>query len=322
MSSRHMPRISVITPSYNQAQFLERTILSVLHQAYPNLQYGIVDGGSTDGSIEIINKYRNQIDFAIIEKDRGQADALNKGMKRANGEIVCYINSDDTLLHNALNTVGKHFKDRPEDLWIIGDCLYIDEQGKVMIYPETNTHRMVATDIDGLAHVLIRNKPVEMPQPGIFWKRSLLDRFGYFDETFHYTFDYDMWCRFLAAGLRPTIIHADLATYRIHDTSKTCAQRPQFLNEHIKTEKRYAKYLHGKQRFLLAKAIGYRRRQYITLTAQRRPWKQIITHPWWLASQQILDLLINGPKNNTINTTRTRETTIPLNNPNISRNAA
>ncbi len=295
MRRSELPLISVITPSYNQAPYLEKTIRSVLEQDYPNLQYGIVDGCSTDGSIEIIQKYRNHLDFAIIEKDHGQAEALNKGMKRAIGRIVCYINSDDTLLPHALHTVANHFVNHPDDMWMIGDCIFIDCRGNRMVHPETHTDRMIATEIDDLAHVLIRNKPVEMPQPGIFWKRELLHRFGYFDETLHYTFDYDMWCRFLAAGLKPAVVHDALATYRLHDTSKSCAQKPQFLLEHIETEKRYARHLHGKNRFLLARAIGYRQRRHVILTARTRPWIHLLKRPWWLGSQQICKLLINGP---------------------------
>ena len=149
-----LPRISVITPSYNQAAFLEATIRSVLDQQYPNLQYGVVDGRSTDGSADIIDRYRGDLDFAIIEPDRGQVDALNKGMRRADGDIVCFLNSDDTFLPGALQTIGAYFRDHPRCDWAMGHCIFIDADGQQIVDAEWGSDTILATPIDGLAHVL------------------------------------------------------------------------------------------------------------------------------------------------------------------------
>src|SRR5450759_2806690 len=119
-------KISVITPSYNQGQFLEETILSVINQNYPNLEYFIIDGGSTDNSIEIIKKYEKHLTYWVSEKDNGQAHAINKGFKKATGDIVCWINSDDLLIQGAINTISNYFSRNPDVQFINGYTLRID----------------------------------------------------------------------------------------------------------------------------------------------------------------------------------------------------
>jgi len=288
------PRITVVTPSYNQAAFLEATIRSVLDQDYPNLQYGIVDGNSTDGSTKIIEKYREKLDFAIVEPDRGQVDALNKGLAKADGDIVCFLNSDDTFLPGALRAVGEHFRNFRGCQWLMGHCVFIDANGERIVDAEWGSDRMTATPVDGLAHALLRDKPFAMPQPSIFWKRSLYEKHGPFSEALQYTFDYEMWCRYLAAGHRVTILDRELSTYRLHEQSKTCALRHKQLHDHIETERLYAKYLPLKQRARLMRDIGYRTRQLAVMTAKGRPWKQLARRPWWLLSEQFREVLIQG----------------------------
>lgn len=283
-----LPRISVVTPSYNQADFLDATIRSVLDQRYPNLQYGIVDGNSSDGSTGIIQTFRGQLDFAIIEPDRGQVDALNKGLRRADGEIICFINSDDTLLPGCLHTVGRYFAEHPGADWLIGDCVMIDTAGRRL-------EACRATDVDDLAHALVRDKPFNMPQPSIFWRRSLLDRFGLFREELEYCFDFEMWCRFLLGGVKLHRIDAELATYRLHGASKTCALRHKQLWDHILIEREYARHLPLPRRVELIRGIGYRTRQHLVATATRRPWGTLVRRPWWIGSQQVRELLWRGP---------------------------
>jgi glycosyltransferase involved in cell wall biosynthesis len=209
MSYFSWPRITVITPSYNQAAFLELTIRSVLDQQYPNLQYGVVDGNSTDGSIAIIERYRSQLDFAIIEDDNGQVEAINKGLNRADGEIVCYLNSDDTLLPDSLYQVGRYFADYLDHDWLIGDCALIDADSNLL-------RHLSAHAATSLAHILIRKDALHLPQPSIFWRRKLLDRFGLFNPDYHFAFDFDMWCRFLSGNVAMYQLDEELASYRIH----------------------------------------------------------------------------------------------------------
>ncbi|QDU34456.1 Putative teichuronic acid biosynthesis glycosyltransferase TuaG [Poriferisphaera corsica] len=286
MSTHSLPRITVITPSFNQAIFLERTIRSVLDQNYPNLQYGIVDGGSTDGSAAIIEKYQDQLDFAIIESDNGQVDAINKGLRRANGDILCYLNSDDTFLPGSLFSIANYFIENSTCNWLIGNCVEIDADDKPL-------RRLNTTPVNTLAHALIRSQRLEIPQPAIFWRKSLTDQLGLFDESYNFAFDYDLWCRFLAAGQTLHKINVDLATYRLHDQSKTCSLQIGFIENHLRIEKHHAHLLQLKDRVKLSRFLGYRHRQYALLQTTGRPWKHILTHPWWLASQQIWSRLLS-----------------------------
>jgi len=286
-----LPSISIITPSYNQAAFLEATIRSVLDQGYPHLQYGVVDGGSTDGSIEIIERYRDRLDFAIIEADGGQSEAINKGLRRATGEVVGWLCSDDLLAPGSLQRIGQHFADHPEDHWVAGTCHAIDSEGLPI-------GRMDPSDDLTLAGALLRgpNRPFCLPQPSVFWRRELLDKVGLLDESLHYCMDYDLWCGLFAHGCRLRRIAPTLASYRMHGASKSCAEATGFLREHLIVEPRYARYLPWRQRLTLQRWIGYRQRQLTAMTATGRPWRQVLKRPWWLGSQQIRSLLLHGPQ--------------------------
>ena len=125
------PKVSIITPSFNQSEYLEQTILSVLNQGYPNLEYIIIDGGSTDGSVKIINKYTDKLSFWLSETDKGMYDAINKGFKKCTGEIFAWINSDDVYFDNALQVAADIFTQIPEVDWITGRCGYIDPTGDI-----------------------------------------------------------------------------------------------------------------------------------------------------------------------------------------------
>jgi len=281
-----LPRITIITPSFNQADFLEETIQSVLGQAYPNLQFGIVDGGSTDGSSKIIEHYRDRLDFAIIEKDRGQTEAINKGINRADGEIIGWLCSDDTLLPGALNAIGKHFAEHPQDDWVAGACRVIDSQGNDM---ETVKPGGDFT----LSGVLLRSdeRPFSLPQPGVYWRRSVHDELGPLDGSLHYCMDFEFWLRLIRSGRRPTLIDTELATYRLHEASKSCAAPQGFTREHIRVEGEYARSLPLVQRLRVQRRLGYMHRACSIHAAGGRPWAQVARRPWWLLSQQVRNAL-------------------------------
>ena len=202
-----LPKITVVTPSYNQGAFLEQTILSVLGQLYGNLEYIVMDGGSTDDSVEVVKRYESQLTSWSSEKDRGQADALNKGFSRATGEILCWLNSDDFLLPGALHEVARHFRE-PVDL-IYGNCLSFSDRGTRSIVNRPPAHdRDLLTIVDYIV------------QPSTFWRRSLWEKTGPLNEELHYAFD---WEWFLRADRLGKFQKADFifSAYRFHDAHKS-----------------------------------------------------------------------------------------------------
>jgi hypothetical protein len=292
MSHAGLPRITIITPSFNQAPFLEETIQSVLDQDYPNLRYGVVDGGSTDGSADIVRHYRDRLDFAIIEKDNGQTEAINKGLRLAGGDVVGWLCSDDTLLPGTLHTIGSHFARRPGDDWLAGACRVIDAQGNPTAIARP-------TGLFTLPGVLLRSdeRPFNLPQPGVFWRRALHDELGLLDESLHYCMDFDFWLRLIESGRRPTLIDDELATYRLHDTSKSCAMPMGFTREHIDIEGRYARALPLLQRVQVMRRLGYMRRASVLNAAEVNPWTEVARRPWWLLSQQVRHALWHSDRN-------------------------
>lgn len=279
--------ISLVVPSFNQARYLEQTLQSVLDQGYPHLQLGVVDGGSTDGSASIIEKYRHHLAFAIIEKDRGQADAINKGLRRCTGDVVGWLCSDDVLMPDALQHIGDHFAEYPDCDWLAGRTVGIDETGQAQ----------KVMDVHGdfsLLGILLRTTPFSLPQPAVYWRRSWHDRLGFLDEKLHYCMDFDWWCRLLAGGVKLTAIESVLAGYRFHDHSKSVTQPTGFLREHEQVERRYLSHLPWMQRWQVSKAISYRRRLMVMRTTQGRPWQAMMRHPWWLCSADFRRAIWSG----------------------------
>ncbi len=181
------PRISVITPSFNQDKFIEQTIRSVLLQNYPNLEYIVIDGGSTDGSVNIIRKYEPYLAYWVSERDRGQSHAINKGFALATGDIMCWLNSDDYLLPDALFTVAESLGKGTGNFALLGHCLYIPDDGSALIEAKGR--------YESLERLLQFWKGYTMPQSSIFWRREVFELIGYLDESLHYTMDFDYWVR-------------------------------------------------------------------------------------------------------------------------------
>lgn len=219
------PKISIITPSFNQGQYLEQTIQSVLDQAYPNLEYIIVDGGSTDNSVEIIQKYEKYLSYWVSEKDSGQSEAINKGLRLATGEIVNWINSDDYYEPNTLQIIAEGFKD-PKISVVCGKSRLFKNNGDTAYYSQ-------GTDvyIDNLAKTI---GWARMDQPETFFRKSAIDKMGLLDTRLHYLMDRDWWLKYLFLfGLEGIKIIPDtLVNFRLHATSKTVSQLPKFQVEH------------------------------------------------------------------------------------------
>lgn len=216
MIQKSYPKISIITPSYNQGQFLEETILSVLNQNYPNLEYIIIDGGSTDNSVEIIKRYEKYLAYWVSEKDNGQTFAINKGLKKATGDIIAYINSDDVYLPDAFNRIVKMFNKQPTWGMVYGDYYLIDESSKVI-------KKKREIDFDYVMGCFI-GMGIIIPQPTVFFTRSVFEKVGYFDESYNYTMDADYWLR-VAQVAKIKHIPKFIACFRLHKKSKTNIHR-------------------------------------------------------------------------------------------------
>ncbi|MBI4890231.1 MAG: glycosyltransferase [Acidobacteria bacterium] len=180
------PTISVVTPSFNQGKYLEATILSVLDQRYEDLEYIVIDGGSTDCSVEVIREHEGEIDFWVSEPDGGHVPGLIKGFSHATGEIQCWLNSDDLFEPGALDAVGEYFAEHPDCMALYGDALWIDVQGEV-IRPKKEH------DFSRFIWMYDYNY---IPQPSMFWRKSLYESVGGLDREYQLAFDADLWIRF------------------------------------------------------------------------------------------------------------------------------
>lgn len=219
-------RFSVVTVSFNQADFIERNIESVFEQDYANYEHIIIDAGSTDGTIEILKKY-DHTDW-VSELDKGQSDGLNKGFKKANGDIICWLNSDDELAKGAFRSVSKYFSDNPEELAVTGSRMNIDHKGRELYITPS-----IEYTFEGLL-----NKNKDINQPSTFFKRSVFDKIGYLKKDLHYAMDYDFFLR-LARLRTIKAIPEVLAKFRRHASSKTNRSNIQMLNDQKNVRKEF-----------------------------------------------------------------------------------
>jgi len=233
---KNHPKISIITPSFNQAEYLEQTIQSVLDQAYQNLEYIIIDGGSTDHSVEIIKKYEHKLTYWISEKDSGQSQAINKGFAKCTGEIIGWLNSDDVLVDNALKNVAKCFVANKIQI-LVGGSQHWEPKSKVFIPHTTNPE----TYFDLLKY----NKTICLAQPSVFYTRNLLlSCGGYLNEKLHYTMDLDLWFRFgIFEGINKKIffLNEPISLMRIQSNQKTTSMNYKAMKEAAKVVLYYSK---------------------------------------------------------------------------------
>lgn len=223
-----LPKISIITPSYNQGHFIKETIDSILNQNYPNLEYIVMDGGSTDNTVKILKSYGEKIDW-ISKKDKGQTDAINKGIKKATGDIIAYINSDDAMLPNTLHTVAEYFNENLDAQWLTGDYFIVDAEGR-KIQSFVATYKRFLRNYPNKTVLSIANFII---QPSTFWRRSLTDEIGLFREDLHYVMDFEYWMR--AIEEYPLhVLPNHFSLFRIHGNSKGGAlYKKQFAQEHV-----------------------------------------------------------------------------------------
>jgi glycosyltransferase involved in cell wall biosynthesis len=228
-------RISLVTPSYNQGEFIARTIESVLSQRGDfELSYHVVDGGSTDATLSILEHYRDRLSF-VSEKDDGQVDAINKGLRRAQGDVVGWLNSDDVLLPGALAAVAAAFRARPQQEWLHGRCEIIDPADRP-VREWVSLYKHVRAQRHSFDNLITENYVSQMTA---FWRRSVHDQIDFLDPSLHYAFDYDLWLR-LARRSAPLYLPQKLACFRWYPTSKSGAMFERQFREDAAVAARYA----------------------------------------------------------------------------------
>mgnify|MGYP001819189585 FL=1 len=221
------PLVSIVTPSYNQDRFLEDTILSVLNQDYKNLEYIIVDGGSTDNSLDIINKYKTRLAWWVSEPDVGQTDAINKGFARANGKILARLNSDDTYEPQAVTEAVAFLTTHTETGMVYGDANLINDSGKqIGNFPARQTD-----------YKRLKRGYVHIPQQASYFRADIWEQVGPLDPTFYFAMDYDLWVRI--ARIAPIQYHPRLwANFRLHGTGKSVTEDDRCWPEMVRVHRR------------------------------------------------------------------------------------
>ncbi len=211
--------VSIVTPSFNQSSYLEQTILSVLDQDHTHIEYIVIDGASTDSSVDIIRKYEDRLAYWVSEKDNGQADAINKGFARSTGEIIAWLNSDDYYLPGAVSAVVKVFEENPEVILVYGNMLAVDEQGET--FNTLNYKQLTLEDL--LCFQIIG-------QPAVFMRGSALQKAGGLDATFHFLLDHHLWIRLAQQG-KILYVPQLWAAARYHPEAKNRAKASEFGRE-------------------------------------------------------------------------------------------
>ncbi len=262
--SASAPLVSIVTPSFNQMRFLEATMQSVLSQDYTNLEYIVVDGGSTDGSLEIIRRYESRLAWWVSEHDQGQTDAINKGMAHAHGEILAWLNSDDTYLPGTVTSAVNCLRTAPRVGAVYGDANYIDEAGRVI-------GRFPAAQTD---YRRLRQGYVHIPQQAAFFRGDLWRQVGPLDPTYYFAMDYDLWVR-IAARAELKYVRQTWANFRLHSAGKTIAADercwPEMLRVHYREGGKFLSLIVGRYylRKLIAPIWNWRRRRLLRATSPR-----------------------------------------------------
>ena len=230
-----MLKICVVIPCYNSVRFIEETLQSILSQDYPCFQCIVVDGGSTDGTLDILRKYASDKLSWITGKDRGQSDAINKGLEQVRGDILTYLCSDDLYEPRCFSEVAKFFSENPERKWLYGKCNIINEDGKE-IRKLITLYKDFWQQHYGYRRLLVMDF---IAQPSVFWRAELTKEIGLFDPDNHLTMDYEYWLR---AGFKyhPGFVNKYLAKFRLHPTSKSTKRFHAASTEALVVAKQYA----------------------------------------------------------------------------------
>ncbi|MDP9041689.1 MAG: glycosyltransferase [Bacteroidota bacterium] len=204
-------KISLITPSFNQAQYIEQTILSVIGQNYPDLEYIVMDGGSTDGSVDLIKKYEDKLTYWVSEKDNGQSQAINNGFKKATGDIFLWLNSDDMLLPGSFNMMNDQVARQGDGIYY-GNCIHFAETDKLSTWGSNALNAGKRFDLRDMDYII---------QPASFWSRKVYEEVGPLNETLHFSFDWDWFLRARLKKIPFYPLNKAVCLYRFHDAHKT-----------------------------------------------------------------------------------------------------
>ena len=272
--TKDLPLVTIVTPSYNQARFLEATMRSVLEQDYPNIEYIVVDGGSDDGSVDLIERYADKLAWWVSEKDKGQTEAINKGFARANGQILAWLNSDDTYEPGAVREAVEFLMENPGVGLVYGDANFIDENGRVFgKFPAAQT-----------AYENLRRGYVHIPQQASFWRADLWKQVGPLDDSFYFAMDYDLWVRLAKISELRYLPGQTWANFRLHSDAKSIAA-----DEHCWKEMMRVHYREGGSFFsiisakhLVRKVVApwwnWRRRRKMEKALKNRPQSHAKKH--------------------------------------------
>ena len=290
--NQSQPRLTIITPNFNGARYLERAICSVLDQGYEALEYILIDGGSTDGSLEIIRTYQDDLAHFATRPDSGPAEAINQALEHATGEYVAVLDADDLLLPGALHAVASRIaRDQPD--WLVG-------QG-VRIGPlDQKVGDVTATAPGSLAGYLMHNSGL-LPSAATFYRRTLLEQHGRFDADLACAYAYELSCRLLAADVQPTLMDQRIVAVREHSQSRSASRIIQQGMEHVDAAQRHGEALATAPRYALWRNCDQRRRIYALAEAEcaqdrsrRFRWQQLLRRPWWLASEHYRQSLLRN----------------------------
>lgn len=231
---RTNPLVSIITPSYNQGKFIKQTIDSVLNQDYKRIEYLVMDGGSTDETVAILKSYGKKLKW-FSKKDKGQMDALNQGLKLVKGDIIAFINSDDYYPKDAIKKIVNLFQNNKEIEIISGDYMIVNENS-VRIQNSVGWWKKVLRKIAGFNTLCIANY---INQPSTFWRRSVYEKLGDFNEELHLVFDYEYWLKAFQKKIKMMLVDDVLSCYRVHSESKGGSQYKKRSAEELKVQKEF-----------------------------------------------------------------------------------
>ena len=277
----HLPKISVITPSYNQGKYIEETIRSVLLQDYPNLEYIIIDGGSTDETVGIIKKYEPWLAYWESTPDRGQSHALNKGIEKATGDWVAWLNTDDIYLQRTFSAIASVIVQSHESIsWIVGTTIFTDQYLREISKFEPHLYTEPSRDIQyeptgWIDFVCTKRSGIALPQPSSFWKRDAIVQAGMINEKLRYAMDHDLYGHLAYQGFRPLLLEQPLACFRTHHDQKTADFPVAFWREELNIVNDWIKHVDGADKYKL-KMYGIWLNRYI----KTYPYRSFFYNLW------------------------------------------